>query len=181
MEARNLQIAALNKTHCDWYYFGDDDRWLEPNHANTELPSALASNDTDMWYANSVFFQDRADRFNPTRTHHSPLIWRVLPGDRLPLNRTIQATESVHDQAILTGRIATLKTPLLDYGTFSEEERLHLTQTYAKAGKVDAYTAAYTAPAGLGSFPSDAVTAGLLPDPTWRDLYGEVLQDPHRR
>jgi hypothetical protein len=174
MEGLEIQRKALAQTHCDWYGLFDDDRWLEPTHATTELPTALASDTVDMYYANSVFLQDSPTTYNPARAHHSPLLWKALAGDHFPAGRMIQATEIRHDDAILTGRIATLKTPLLDYGTMTATERSQLFDTYAKAGKLDPYTRAMVAPnARLSSFPTDAITAGLMPDAEWRDLYSE--------
>lgn len=182
-EASNLQMLDFNTAWApkpDWILFQDDDRWLEPLHAPAELETALWNPDVDMWYAHSLFMWDHPDRYHSGRHHHSPILFRFQPGDYFPRNRVIQATEGVHDQAIMASRIATLRTPLLDYGSFHSTERIRLYNAFVEAGKVDPYIDSLLAPseAGLRSFPADAVKAGLAPDHDWVDLFTErILAD----
>ena len=176
MEALEAQRAHLATTRCDWYGLFDDDRWLEPLRATSELPLALASKDVDMWYARTVFLEDRPDTYCASRAHHSPLLWKALPGDQFPSNRIIQATETRHDASIISGRVGTLDTPLLDYGTYHEHERRALFERYAAAGKDDPYTRSYIEGRVLKKFPEDAIAAGLMEAGPWRDLYTEAVQ-----
>jgi hypothetical protein len=176
MEANNLGLNALlslTGEPYDWLCMHDDDYWLEPEHATVEVPTALANEDVDMWYVRTVFMQDRPDRYNPNRHHHSPLFFRYLEGDRYPASRErmIHATALRHDDAICTGRIQTLKTPLLDYGSYSAAERQRLYDVYTRAGKTCSYIESLRTPTQLALFPQDAVAAGLMPDCNWRDLY----------
>lgn len=177
-ESLNLQVQDFQDTPVDWLYLADDDRWFEPHHALAELDRALNDPAVDMWYANSLFMWDQTNRYNPERHHWSPVLWRFRRSDRFPTNRIIQATEQVHDEAIVTGRTGTLRVPLLDYGSFNTVDRVRLYNEFVGAGKVDPYIDALLAPGAAGSciFPDDAVKAGLTPGPEWRDLFTERLQ-----
>lgn len=123
----------------DWILFQDDDRWFEPNRITEELPKVLADKDHDMWLAESLFIWDRSDQYNANRLHRSPVLFRFRPRDQYPLDRDIQAPSPLHDQAIIRRRAGVLKTPLLDYGTFSEGERARVYAAFMQAGKDDPY------------------------------------------
>jgi hypothetical protein len=177
MEAANLQLKAFERSPPDFYFYGDDDRWLQPPGSYSELPIALANPDVDLWYANSVFFHDNTDTFRTNTAHHSPLLWRHLDNDHFPptSSRIIQATTRRHDDAIAQSRTATLRTPLLDYGTFSADERLRVYRAYKGAGKVDSVTESCTDPApSLLKFPADALSLGLTDSTKWTDLFLEA-------
>lgn len=172
MQGLNAQLDDFERVGADWYLVADDDQWFEPHHINTELPAVLHNPDIDIWYAECVFFWDTPTTYHPDRRHCSPVLFRAKPGDRFPTNRIIMATEEVHDTAIIQGRTGRLKTPLLNYGAYSAEERQRVYDTYKEAGKVDLFTeSGLIAPARLAQFPADAVTTGLLPDPEWKDLW----------
>jgi hypothetical protein len=171
MQALNVQLAHFEPCKCDWYTIQDDDNWFEPASITAELPDLLRSKSIDLWYAHTLFMWNAPDQFHAERPHHSGKIFRACPGDRFPLNRIIHATERVHDQAVMAGRIATMKTPLLDYGCYSPEERRRVYDTYVEAGKVDPFTASLTAPARLAKFPEDAIRAGLAHRTDWIDLW----------
>src|SRR5262245_27787473 len=123
-EGLNLQLddAERYDLNPDWLYLADDDRWFEPLSITTELPTALESPDIDLWYCRSLFLWNEPHLYNPARYHHTPLLSRYRHGDRFPLNRMISATETLHDDAIIRHRFSNLRTPILDYGSFTESD-----------------------------------------------------------
>jgi hypothetical protein len=176
-EGENLQLEDLDNLSLDWIFHADDDHWFEPLHAQEELPTALTRQDVDIFYAHQLFFWDAPDRVCPplSRPHYSPQIFRHIPGDRFPLNRIIQAPAQIHDQAILSGRVGHLTTPLLDYSCFSQEDRFRLYNLFVGAGKTDEFISSLVAPgAGSLSFPSDLVKLGYMPDLRFKDLFKEA-------
>lgn len=140
LEGLNLQLDDFERAGCDWYYLADDDYFLESGQAQDALEWALEQNDFDMFNCWSVFFWDSPDLYNANRKHYSPFLWRVLPGDRYPLNRMIQVTEHRHDTAIAENRVSDLEVPILDYGTYSAADRQEVWERYAAAGKIDDFT-----------------------------------------
>lgn len=174
MPALNAQLADLEPANCDWYLVADDDQWWEPHHINSELPTALHNPNVDMWYAPTVFFWDTPTTFHPDRRHCSAILFRKLPGDRFPLNRIIHCTQNRHDSAIISGRTGIFKTPLLNYGSFDALDRKQVYDTYQAVGKIDPFVqSGYEAPPALARFPEDAVSAGLMPDSQWLDLWSK--------
>lgn len=163
----NAHLAALERFHpnLDWIYLADDDRWFEPQRISSELPSALCHHDAALLDARSCFMWDRPTQYNALRHHVSPVLWRHQPKQRWSGKRMIQAPDALHDHYILTGRHAHLKTPLLDYGSYTAEERHLLHSTFAAAGKVDAYTDSLLAPPQLATFPDDSAP--------WTDLFSQ--------
>lgn len=173
MEAANEQLRQL-RTSCralDWLSLADDDSWLEPLGARRELPVALHDASVDVLSANTLFFHDDPDTINLSRHHCSPLFFRNVPDDWFPLNRITNATEGINDDAIARGRARVLRTPLLDYGTFTEADRVRVHAAYLSAGKDDSFVRA----AAPGFRPLLAKVAGHLTQP-WRDLYSESLK-----
>lgn len=166
-EGLNIQLADLEELERkpDWLYLADDDRWFPPDTIERELPEALANPHIDLWYARSIFFWDSPSKYNPARYHHAPVFSRFIPGDRFPQNRMIQAPAGIHDSAIIQGRVGTLCSPLLDWGSFTQEDREALYRQYEEAGKIDDYTTSLLRPPrdGLRTYPTDALAAGLLP------------------
>lgn len=174
MEALNIQLEDLEKAaHPDFLLLADDDRWFEPLRIAEELPAVLANPDIDLWYARSIFFQDDPHTFNTRRHHYSPVLCRLIPGDRFPLTRIIQAPERSHDRAIVQDRVGAFKTPLLDYGSFRESDRLRLYKAFVAAGKSDPYVDSLLGPASPHTFPEDAHRLGLLTAGPWKDLWSE--------
>lgn len=171
-EGLNLQLEDIERwpgPPPDWLYLADDDRWFEPNSITSELPLALADPDVDLWYCRSVFFWDSPSQYNLNRYHHTPLLSRYNPGDRFPTNRMISAPEKMHDQAIVRGRIANLKTPLLDYGSFNIQWREELYRSFEAAGKVDDYTGS------LLRDPGDALRDYRKDFGDFKDLFSEQV------
>jgi hypothetical protein len=123
----------------DWVLLQDDDRWFEPLGATEELPKALADPNVDMWYARSLFVWDKRDQINVRRKHNSPVLFRCRNRDQYPLDRDVQAPVPLHDEAICKARTGLLETPLLDYGTFSQEERDKTFNAFWEARKRDKY------------------------------------------
>lgn len=141
METANDQVRRLEEHDCEWIMFADDDRWLEPVGIEKELPLSLADDDVDLIYAHSWFMWDKPNQRNMRRKHLSPIVWRHEHGCRFPpsCDRIIQAPLEIHDEAIIYGRIKTLNTPLLDYGTFDADERARVRKAFVDAGKNDKY------------------------------------------
>lgn len=169
MEALNFQVAALTATATDWLTIADDDRWWSPPQIDEELPQAMANEAVDIYYGRSLFFHSNTDTYTKTRHHDSVVLFRTLRGDRFPVDRTIQATEKRHDGAIMQGRVGHLATPLLDYGTWTPEERDRVYKAFTEAGKTDSYVESIrTAPELITYAP-----------PGWRDLMKEAtVADP---
>ena len=173
MEAANEQLRQL-RASCralDWLSLSDDDSWLEPMGARRELPAALANRDVDVWSANTLFFHDYFDTLNLSRHHCSPLFFRNSPDDWFPTNRITNATEGLNDDAIIHNRVRVLDTPLLDYGTFTHEDRARVHAAYLTAGKDDDFTRS----AAPSATPMLGKVANHLHHP-WRDLFSESLK-----
>lgn len=171
-EGLNLQLEDINRwpgPPPDWLYLADDDRWFEPNGITKELPEALSNPDVDLWYCRSVFFWDFPGSYNLNRYHHTPLLSRYNPGDRWPTNRMISAPERIHDAAIVRGRIGNIKTPLLDYGSFTPLWREELYRSFEAAGKVDDYTGS------LLRDPGDALRDYRKDFGDFKDLFSEKV------
>lgn len=162
-EACQFQYKALTLCHPDWILFQDDDRWFESNGADKELPDALNDENIDMWYADSWFVWDTSDQFNANRHHSSPVLFRFKPGNAFVLDRVLQAPLPLHDDAIIRGRTGTLKVPLLDYGTYSEDERVRVYQAFREAGKADPYIESIKDPPKLASISETLMRP-------WKDL-----------
>lgn len=169
-EAARFQFDRIRGLNPDWVLFQDDDRWLEPSGANVDL-GCLDDPNLDLVYAASLFIWDHPNRFNPSRSHCSPIFFRYRSWDQFPIDRELQAPLPLHDEAIVRGRTAVLTTPLLDYGSFTPEERAHLSRVFLAAGKDDDYIRALTKPALLSR-----VTELLG---TWTDLWSGVIRRPN--
>lgn len=166
-EAKREQFRQIKEWSMtpDWVLFQDDDRWFEPLRITTELPEVLNSDIADMWYACSFFVWDRSDQVNVNRIHRSPVLFRFRSCDEFPLTRDIQAPVPLHDEAIIKNRAGTLATPLLDYGTFSEEERSRVFDAFWKARKRDSYVYSIKEDPKLASM--DEIFEGQ----PWKDLW----------
>jgi len=183
MPAANEQLAAFEKVNADWYLLWDDDSWYEPLSITEELPSALTNPDIDVWTATTLYFWDTPFTYRADRPHYAPSLFRVLPGDRFPLNRILLCTENRFDTAFIQNRIGQLKTPIFGYGTFDETDRRLTYEAFATAGKVDSFTLkGLQPPPRLDRFPEDALKQGLIQRPDWTDLwtkyYGTENQPP---
>ena len=178
MSAANDQLKIL-RTRCsvlDWICYHDDDNWLEPLGARRELPRALSDDSVDVWSARTLFFHNHPDTINLSREHCSPLFFRNVENDWFPRNRITNATDGVNDDAIARDRIRVLLTPLLDYGTYSDEERTRVHSSYLAAGKDDAFTRS----AAPSFKPILAKVANHIHHP-WRDLFSETLKSTNGR
>ena len=81
----------------------------------------------------------------------------------------LNVPDDLYDQAVVSGRTGTISTPLLDYGTFSENDRLRVYTAFAVAGKLDAYVRSIYDPPALLRFPEDfSPSYG-----DWKDLWGK--------
>ena len=173
-EVLNEQLEVIQDWKPDWVLRQDDDEWLEPCHATEELPLAIHDPEIDLWYAFTVYMWDRPNQYNFRRKHFSPYMFRYIPGDRFPTNRLIHATELLHDRAVIEGRQGLLRSPLLDYGTFTEEERQENFERYLKAGRLDDFTRSLVEPPDLRIFPEDAIDDYMIYDREWKDLWTEA-------
>ena len=169
MKGLNVQMDAMEKAwpEMDWVFAADDDRWFEPVKITEELPRALADDSKDMYYCRSLFMWDRSDLFNTSRQHDSALLYRFQPGYRWSGDRMLNVPDALHEQAVMTGRTGTISTPLLDYGTFDERERLRVYTAFSVAGKLDPYVKSIYDPPALLKFPRD-----FSPDyGAWKNLW----------
>lgn len=167
MEALNVHLKELEKCDPDWVLVQDDDNWFEPTRITAELPAALASRDVDAYFVRALFFQDSPDTYNTRRYHQSIQLWRHIKGFRYSTKRMIFAPDSLHDAAIIACRTRILPVPALDYGGFTEEDRIATYTAYERAGKVDDFTKALIEPPALRTFPDDYDQAYG----PWQNLY----------
>jgi len=153
MESNNYNLKRLEHCDPDWVYVADDDAWFAPPMIDKELPEALTSTTVDLWYAKSLFLWDDPRQYNENRKHYGPVIWRHQPGARWPLDRSLQVPMPLHDEAIMTRRVGDLTTPLLDYGSYDEPERVRLYNAYLRAGRDphDAWVSSLVEPPDLRS------------------------------
>lgn len=163
MEALNLQLDALRDAGCDWFTIADDDRWWEPTRADEHLKKCMEDPDVDLWYGQSLFIWDSPNLYNVNRHHDAVVLFRHRQGDRFPEDRVIQATEEIHDEAIVQGRTGRFPAPLLDYGTYDDQERNRVLKSFLNAGKDDQYVRSIEQPPKLEYLPFD----------NWKDLYSE--------
>jgi len=171
VEGLNFQIEAMEARWEDleWIYAQDDDRWFESVKITEELPRALSAGSKDVYYCRSLFMWDKSHLFNTSRAHDSILLYRHRPGARWSGNRILNVPDEIQEQAIIEGREGTISTPLLDYGTFREDERFRVYAAFALAGKTDDYVKSIFAPPALLRFPDD-----FAPNyDEWRDLWQE--------
>jgi hypothetical protein len=171
MELLNVQMDAMEERWPDleWIYAQDDDRWFEPVHITEELPRALADDSKDVYFCRSLFFWNDSDTFNTERQHDSALLYRHCPGARWSGRRILNVPDEPYDAAVMSGRTGVINTPLLDFGTFTADDRLRVYTAFACAGKKDAYVQSIYAPPALLKFPRD-----FAPDyGEWKDLWKE--------
>lgn len=171
MEGLNFQIEAMEARWSDleWIFAADDDRWFEPVKITAELPWALTDESKDVYFCRSLFMWDKSDTFNTERQHDSALLYRHVPGARWSGRRILNVPDEPYDSAVMAGRTGVINTPLLDYGTFTADDRLRVYTAFAVAGKRDAYVQSIYAPPALLKFPRD-----FAPDyGEWRDLWKE--------
>lgn len=169
LDGMNYQIVEMERVwpDMDWIFHADDDRWFEPVQISKELPKALADESVDAYYCKSLFMWGAADTFNTSRHHDSILLYRHQPGARWSGRRMLNIPDELQEQAVMSGRVGTIRTPLLDYGTFSEADRLRVWTAFAVAGKTDAYVKSIYDPPALLRFPADfAPNYG-----PWRNLW----------
>jgi len=168
LEAQNQHLSEyeLRFPAADWLYMADDDRWFEPLKIDSELPAALADRSIDAYFCTSYFMWDRPDLHNTVREHRSALLWRHIPGQRFHGLRMLNVPDDLYDAAVVSGRTADIKTPLLDYGSFNGDLRLRNWQEFDEAGKHDAFTRSLSSPPIFRRFPPP----GYGP---WRDLWTE--------
>lgn len=155
MENANDALDRLEPCAPDWVLFADDDRWFEPSKINAELHGALHQDNVDVWKAESLFFWDKPTQINVGRHHWAPVLWRHVTGCRFPTDRVIQTPIEIHDEAVVSGRVSTLRTPLLDYGSFSAEERQRVHDAHVRSGGYDAadpWVASLLAPPDLRKY-----------------------------
>lgn len=119
----------------EWIYFMDDDRWFEPDKILPALFKALTSDEDDVWTAESLFFWDKPDQINRARHHHQAVLWRHVRDERFCTHRELQVPYQIYDEAIMTGRIADIGVPLLDYGSYDAAERKRVYEAYIAAGR----------------------------------------------
>lgn len=169
-EAARFQHRRLSQLNPDWVLFQDDDRWLEPLRADEDLAPALEDDNVDLWYAQSLFVWDEPDTVNLARWHQAPVLFRYRPWDNFPTDRELQAPLPLHDEAIARGRTGLLDAPLLDYGSYSAEERDHLYAAFTRAGKSDKYIDSLLEPPRPAS-----LTKELGP---WVDLWTGTFREP---
>lgn len=170
----NLHLEALEKfcPQLDWCYLADDDRWFDPCSADSELPDLLHNREVGMLIARSVFMWDSPTTYNAARHHVSPVMWRHQKGARWSGLRMIQAPDPIHDQHIIAGATRSLKTPLLDYGSYSADERQVLYDTFIAAGKDDPYISSLIERPLLETYPDGAIIRGWRrPEPPFLDLF----------
>jgi len=177
VEGLNFQIEATEARWGDleWIYAQDDDRWFSPVQITEELPRALADNSKDAYYCKSLFMWGPAfNTFNTARHHDSILLYRHQAGARWSGRRILNIPDALQEQAVIEGRVGTLRTPLLDYGTFREDERFRVYSAFALAGKTDDYVKSIFAPPALLRFPDDyAPHFGEFKD-LWKERWGGV-------
>lgn len=145
LENQNAHLEFAEKLTDDpspWVYVHDDDFWLEPPDAYSALLPALRNEAFDAYFLRCIFFQDDFTHQNPARTHRSIRIFRHVPGTRHSGLRMLSMPDATHDSAIVAGRTADFPVPLLEYGGFTEKDRVLVVDRYALAGKDDAFTRA---------------------------------------
>lgn len=167
MEGLNVHLKELEKCDPDWVLVQDDDNWLEPVRVTTELLAALQDRDVDAYFIRALFFQDSPTTYNTRRHHLSLQLWRHIKGFRYSCKRMIFVPDGLHDSAVISCRTKTLKTPALDFGGYTEAERLQTFRAYERAGKIDSFTRALIEPPSLRTFPKD-YDQDYGP---WTDLY----------
>lgn len=155
MEALNVHLRELEKCDPDWVLVQDDDNWLEPLRAEKELPQALANPVVDAYFIKGLFFQDATDTYNTRRHHQSLQLWRHIKGFRYSTKRMIFVPDALHDAAIIACRTRILPVPAMDYGGFTEEDRIATYTAYERAGKIDPFVKALIEPPSLQTFPGD--------------------------
>lgn len=148
MFIRNQQLLRVETPYASIW---DDDHLLADP---AEARAALAE-EPDLLYATKKYLWDSCDRHNAALpVHRSVFFFRVLAGDRFPLDRTINAPTRVHDEA---RRVADLRGPLLDCGYLTAAERARVLKAYKRAGKLDALTLGLTRPSDLQPVPAGPV------------------------
>lgn len=167
MEQLELQLREIDRARPDWVLLQDDDRVFEPLGADKELPEALARDDVDLLYAQSWFLWDNTRTVNVARHHNSPVLFRWAPDLHFPPDRMLQAPLPLHDEAIVQGRTALLRTPLLDAGTLTKAERRRVYSAFLAAGKADRYVESIEAPPSLLSVDE------LIRRP-WKDPFADL-------
>jgi len=173
----NLQLDALEKWQkkVDWCYLADDDRWFDPACADAEIPALLHDRDVGLLFSRSLFFWELPTVYNAERHHVSPVMWRHCKGERWSGHRMIQAPDNIHDSYIIAGALHHLKTPLLDYGSFSLHERQELHAAFTEAGKHDPYIDSLLSRPLSENYPADAAIRGWRQlEPPFVDLWSNV-------
>ena len=142
MELRQLQLEWLPRD-CTHGVIWDDDHILEDKK---ELVEAIDEG-ADLTYITKLFFWDSPKTYTTTfPDHNSVFSFRMLPGDRFPLDRTIHAPAAIHDRA---KKVVQLKGRLLDYGYMDAYDRATCWAEYKQAGKIDAATRPLVMPPNL--------------------------------
>lgn len=143
MELRKWQAEHL-PPDCDYACIWDDDHILEDP---AELKALMNGEGFDLAYATKLFFWDSPKTYTThIPVHRSVFVYRVLPGDAFPVDRTIHAPEQIHDRA---AHVIDLKGRLLDYGYMRSLDRERCWRDYKRVGKIDPATVAIVQPPSL--------------------------------
>lgn len=134
MELRQWQLERVPLS--TWGVLWDDDHVL-----GDVAESALKLHERwDLIYATKLFFWNDDEHFTThVPVHRSVFYFRMLAGDRYPLDRTIHAPAIVHDSGQKT---TDLQAPLLDYGYMDARDRERCWADYKRVGKIDPATLA---------------------------------------
>jgi hypothetical protein len=175
----HLDAAERFVKKIDWCYLADDDRWLDPACADEEIQDLLHDRELGLLFARSIFFWDNPNTFNAERHHVSPIMWRHSKGERWSGQRMIQAPDSLHDSHIISGAIHHLKSPLLDYGSYTLFDRQDLYKVFTEAGKNDPYIDSLLSRPLIEFYPADAAIRGWRQlDLPFDDLWSKCLTAP---
>jgi hypothetical protein len=133
MEAENEHLDVLEREgEFDWLYLADDDRWFDPTRIGNALGAALQFGGADAYVVESLFFHTYTNTYTTTRKHRTILLWRHAPGVRCtPGSRVLNCPEPLHEQYLFADRIRDFPVPLLDYGSFHDEDRAALASQFA--------------------------------------------------
>lgn len=133
MELRNWQLERMEARGPEFVMMWDDDHLFErPLEADTYMKAGY-----DLIYTKKLYFWQQANLVNVALfPHNSVTFFRLLKGDRFPLDRIIHAPAGIHDNPL--AKSAQMASRLLDIGYLFPEDRERVFKMYARAGKLDA-------------------------------------------
>lgn len=135
MALRNWQLEQMEPRGPEFCMIWDDDHIFErPMDADVYMKAGY-----DLVYTRKLFFWNQTNMVNiGLFEHNSVSFFRLIKGDRFPLDRIIHAPAGIHDNPL--AKKAQMNSRLLDVGYLYPEDRERVFNMYAKAGKLDAAT-----------------------------------------